>query len=112
MMENISCDNIGFIVKIIAKLIKFLHFVIPILLIVLIIYDIFKVVVGKADDKTKSDAFNIAAKRLIYAVIVFLIPTILIFVFRQLDSITNNSDKNLETTPVTWIDCFEKFYKS
>ena len=111
-MENVSCDDIGFLVKIIANILKYLHIIIPLLLIVLIVFDIFKIVVGKADDKSKSDALNSVVKRFIYAIIIYLIPTLLIFVFKQVNSLITSSNENLQTNPTTWIDCFEKYYRS
>ena len=109
-MQNVSCDDIGFLVKIVANILKYLHYIIPMLLIVLIVYDMFKVFVGKADDKAKSDAFNIAVKRVIYAVIVFLIPSVLIFIFDKVDDLITR-DNNLTTNPTTWVECFKEYYK-
>ena len=52
----------------------------PILCIVLIIIDLIKAVVGQDKDALLKTGQN-AAKRLIYAVIIFLLPTLINFLF-------------------------------
>ena len=61
------------LMRVSALLVKVLQYAVPILLIALITYDLFKVVVGNVDEKSKKDATGKAVKRLIYAIIIFLI---------------------------------------
>lgn len=96
-----DCNNIEFILLIIAKILYYVKIIIPILLIVLIIFDLVKVVAGNADEKTKKDAVNNAVKRVIYAVIVFLIPTIVTFVF---NSIAKSAIEDGKAT--RWVGCW------
>ena len=109
-MLVVECSDLGFILRVLAKLLKYLHYLIPIILIVLITFDLFKVVTGSADEKAKSEALNKAVKRLIYAVMVFLIPTVLMAVFRRIDSVTTNDDADGSAS--SWISCWIEYYDS
>lgn len=110
MLYNVQCSDIGFIVRIIARLLKYLHFLIPILLIVLIIIDMVKVFIGTADDKAKSEAFNKMIKRVIYAVIIFLIPTILFFIFEKIDTFKSTKEGKSNVSATSWYRCFMDEY--
>ena len=106
----IAFDCMGkfaFIMRILTKLVYYVRIIIPIILIVMIIVDLVKVVIGSADEKTKKEATNKAGKRIIYAVLVFLIPTIVSFIFTSLDK-HMTSDNN--GTPTDWISCWNYYY--
>ncbi len=107
-MLDVECKDLSFILIILAKLIKILHIAIPILLIILIIFDMSKVVIGTADEKAKSEALSKAAKRMIYAVLVFLVPTLLTFVFQKIDEHTTDDQYNSSSS---WISCWISYYK-
>lgn len=77
-------QEFAFIFNILHFLYKAIVLIIPIVLIVLVIIDVFKVVVS-ADEKTKKEAGSKIVKRLIYAVILFLVPTLISLLFRVLD---------------------------
>ena len=110
MFLDVACKDIGFIVRILAKLLKYFHFIIPILIIVLVVFDLVKVVVGGADDKAKKDAMDKVVKRIIYAVIIFLVPTILFFIFDKVDDFTSNSDSHSNVSATSWYKCFMEEY--
>ena len=103
------CDSAGFIIRITAKLVKYLHIIVPIILIVFITFDLFKALTSDMDDKSKKEAFSKATKRMIYAIIVFLIPTIIMFVFRNINKLITNDNKT-STTSTSWINCWLAVY--
>lgn len=110
MISAVSCNDMGFLLRITVKLVKYLHIIVPILLIVFISIDLFKVVAGNADDKAKQEATGKAIKRVIYAVIVFLIPTILNFAFKTISKFTNNDGTTTNST--SWMECWSaEYYK-
>ena len=103
------CLKAGFLLRIVAKLFKVLHWVIPILLIVLITFDFAKVIVGQADDKAKKEATTKAVKRLIYAVIIFLVPTIVSMIFTKIGkSSTDTAHSGITATD--YIRCWNYYY--
>ena len=107
-MLNVSCNNIGFLLRIIAEILFYVRIVVPILLVVLVIFDLVKVVVGGADDKAKKEATNKIVKRLIYAVIVFLVPTLLNFIFKTIEKYGPNDGNGTSTS---WVSCWTEVYK-
>ena len=62
-----------------------------------------------ADDKAKTEATNKAVKRIIYALLVFLIPTIISFIFKTIENYSSK-DSNISTTPTSWVSCWNYFY--
>lgn len=103
-----NCEKMGFILRIVTKLVYYLGIIIPILLIVLITYDLAKVMVSNVDEKVKKDASNKAVKRFIYAIIIFLIPTIFKFIFRTLDDYIKPDDKT-GTNTSSWVSCWNYY---
>ncbi len=108
-MLAVSCEDMGFLIRILAKLVYYLRIIIPILLIILIVFDLFKVMVGNADDKAKSEAINKAVKRFLYAVIIFLIPVLVNLIFKQVGEYAPD-DNNINTTPTSWVSCWTYYY--
>ena len=102
------CTNAGFILRVVVKLFKIVRWVIPILLIVLISFDLFKAFASQLDDKTKKDTFSKIVKRLIYAIIIFLVPTIINLVMIKLEPISR--DNNVSETSTSWIKCWRQYY--
>lgn len=107
-MLSVSCNNIGFILRIIATLVFYIRIIIPVLLIVLIIFDFVKVITGSADEKAKSEATSKAVKRIIYAVIVFLVPVVINFIFKTIE---NYAPRDNNGTPTSWVSCWTQYYK-
>ena len=81
---------------------KVLRWAIPILLIVLISFDLFKALTGEVDDKAKKDAISKSVKRLLYALIIFLIPTIVNLVLKNVAPAAEN--------PSGWYGCWTHYY--
>lgn len=104
------CQDAGFILGIAAQAVKIIRWVIPVLLIVLISFDLFKVVTTNPDDKAKSDALTKIVKRVIYAVIIFLIPSILNIILLKIEPISKDSDGNVTTTSTSYVGCWNVYY--
>lgn len=77
------------IIKFIWSLLEIVLFVIPIGLVIMIMVDFMKnVMAGKEDEMKKN--LNIAIKRIIYCVVLFLVPTIVSFAISLVSPATNN----------------------
>ena len=106
IMASDNCTRMGFILRIVAQLFLYVRFIVPILLIVMVVFDLVKVVVGQADEKAKKEVGTKVTKRLIYALIVFLVPTLVNYVFKIVE---NNLTKNGSAT--NWVSCWTQYYK-
>ena len=104
MILDVSCNDLGFILRIAGYIFNILQWVIPIILILFITIDFAKAMLAN-DEKKMKEATSKAVKRLIYAVILFLIPTLVKFTFRALDNNTRISG----TT--NWIGCFNEYFE-
>lgn len=87
ILEKFDCSDSGF--QMIMKIIKWAYnglcIIVPIVIIVLIIVDVTKVAIsGKLDDKVKKESTNTAITRIVCAVIIFLVPTVVNLIFRIL----------------------------
>ena len=93
------------IIGIVRWVINIICWAIPIILIVLCILDIAKIVTaGNIDDKLKKEVTGRITTRLIFAVIIFLVPTIVKLVFGWIPvPEANNSTLN----GVTWETCWD-----
>ena len=108
-MILVDCINeMGFIIRILAKLVYYIRIIVPILLIIFVIYDFAKVIVGNALEKDKKEAINKVVKRLIYAIIVFLVPTIINLIFTKIEQISPTKDSNGNAT--SWVSCWNYYY--
>ena len=91
------------IIAIVKWVINIICWVIPILLIVLCIFDIAKIVTaGNIDDKLKKEVTGRITTRIIFAVIIFLVPTIVSILFQFIPV----SGKDVSLDGVTWRDCW------
>ena len=106
---NVTCGDVSFLLRITVKIVKYMHIIVPILLVILISFDLFKVVAGGADDKIKKEATSKAVKRLIYAVIVFFIPTIINIVFKTIGNFTTDNG-GTTTNSTSWVQCWSVEY--
>ena len=104
------CGNLDFIFRIAAYILKIARILIPFVLIILIAIDMANVVANaNLDEKVKKEVVTKSVKRLIYAFIIFLIPTIIQLVFRQLsDKTPSGYGSGNDTT--SWIDCFNEYF--
>lgn len=75
-----SCGGSGVlrVIKFIWELLDILHFIIPIGLIVIVTIDLAKNVVASKDDDMKKN-FSLVMKRVLFAVALFLVPTVVEF---------------------------------
>ncbi len=93
------CQDAGFILGIIVTAVKILRWAIPVLLIVLITFDLVKVVSASIpDEKSKKEALEKIVKRVIFAVIIFLIPSIVNIILLKIEPISKDSNGNVTTT--------------
>lgn len=99
-----SCPaELAEIIGIIKWVINIICWAIPIILIVLCIFDIAKIVTaGNIDDKLKKEVTGRITTRIIFAVILFLVPTIVGMLFQFIP--VNGKDVQLEG--VTWRTCW------
>ncbi len=109
--EEPPCGDFQFIANIISYLFTFVKYVIPVALIILAVIDVVKVVINP-DDKNKKEAGSKIAKRLIYAVVLFLVPTLAKLVFMALDgnSPTDYNSKNSAYDKVSIWKCANNIF--
>ena len=92
------------IIAIIKWVINIICFAVPIILIVLSILDVAKIVTaGNIDDKLKKEVTGRITTRLIFAVIIFLVPTIVKLIFNFIPV----SNKDAQFEGATWKDCWD-----
>ena len=104
------CADAGFILGIIAQIVKIIRWAIPILLILLVTFDLVKVVATNPDEKTKKEALGKVVKRVLYAVIILLVPSILNIVLLQIEPITRDSNGNVTKTSTSYLGCWNMYY--
>lgn len=102
---GITCGQLAPIMRVLAYLIKLLKIAIPIVLIALIIIDFAKAVVA-SDEKKMNEAKNASIKRVVYALIIYLVPTIVSLLFKTLG---DNLGGGELTSATEWISCFNRF---
>lgn len=100
------CNDLMPILKIIGYVLGIIQWAIPVLLILLVTLDFFKVVSGSADEKESRQAREKAVKRLIWAVVVFLVPILVKMLFGL---VGDNIPSDGLNGPLDWIKCFNKF---
>lgn len=105
-MLSVNCNSIGFLLGILAKILFYVRIIVPILLIVMVVFDLVKVVVGQADDKAKKEATSKIVKRIVYAAIIFLVPTLINFIFLTIEKYGTR-----DGTATDWIGCWTQYYK-
>lgn len=79
------CENITFlqVILYVKKLLNIVCLLIPIGLVVMVSLDMFKNVIGKVDDMNKN--LKAAGKRILYAICIFLVPTIVNLIIDVVD---------------------------
>ena len=99
-----SCpEELAGIIEIIKWVINIICWAIPIILIVLCILDIAKIVTaGNIDDKLKKEVTGRITTRIIFAVIIFLVPIIVSILFQFIPV----QGRDVELDGVTWRDCW------
>ena len=97
------CCNLQPFLKIIKLVISILQWSIPLLLILLCTIDITKAVLS-GDEKVITEAQSKAIKRVIYAVIIFVIPILVKTIFNIINNSFFKNDDSVD--PTNWIDCW------
>ena len=96
------------VVQIIKWVINILCFAIPIIIIILCVLDIAKIVTaGNIDDKLKKEVTGRITTRLIFAVIIFLVPTIVRLIFDFIPVVKDDLNKDSTLDGATWKTCWD-----
>ena len=103
------CPKAAFdIISIVKFVINIICWAIPIILIVLCILDIAKIVTaGNIDDKLKKEVTSKVTTRIIFAVIIFLVPTIVRLLFNFIPVVSVDSNNSTIGKGATWQDCWD-----
>ena len=101
------------VIKFILALLNIVRILIPIVLIVMITLDLGKNVLASNDDEMKKN-FNIAKRRIIMAIAIFLVPTIVNISLSLVEGISNGTLKAYTTCKnnLSDIDTFEAKLKA
>lgn len=102
---DITCGQLAPFMRILAYLINLIKFIIPIVLIVVIVIDLVKAFMAN-DDKKVNEAKNAAVKRVVYAVVIYLVPTLISLLFNTLGENFGGTEL---TSATEWIRCFNRF---
>lgn len=102
----ITCSQLAPILRVLAYLLNLVKIAIPIVLIIMIIVDFVKATVAN-DEKKMKEAQNAVGKRVVYALVIFLVPTIVSLLFKTLG---NNIGGELNG-PTDWISCFNRYIR-
>jgi len=93
ILEADTCATIGPVLAIVKWVLNLICWAVPIILIVITTLDVAKIVTaGNLDDKLKKEVTQKITTRLIYAVIIFLIPIIVNAIFSLLPSEAINAE--------------------
>ena len=95
------CDDLAPIIKLVKSFIGLIKFGVPIILIVMGTLDLAKCVISGKDDEMKT-AQKMLIKRLLYAVAVFLVATIVSVVMGMVADSGATKDGN------SWKDCWNE----
>lgn len=97
------CCNMRPFLNIIRYVIVIIQFSVPLLLIILGTVDMFKAMT-KGDEKENKKIIDTFVKRLIYGVVIFIVPFLVKLVLQMInDNILNNQ---AEVDTMSWLSCF------
>lgn len=100
---QMCCDMRPFL-KIIRLIISIIQWSVPLILIVLGTVDMFKTIV-KADENATKEAQSTFFKRLLYAIIIFIVPFLVRFVLNIVSDNIKNDGSDL-TSAEAWVECW------
>ena len=101
-----NCGGLGSIVNIIKNgVLKTICILIPVALIAFGIFDLGKAVIA-SDEKEVKAAQSRFIKRIIYAIVIFLVPALVTFIM-QIVALGADSS---ETSTTSWADCWNSLY--
>ena len=87
-----NCTDYETIIGIVRSAVNLICYAVPVIIIVLTVIDVAKVATaGNVDDKLKKETGQKVVTRLIYAVVIFLVPTIVSLLFRIVSSASSNA---------------------
>ena len=96
------------IISIVRFVVTAISWAVPIILIILCVLDVAKIVTaGNIDDKLKKEVTGKITTRLIFAVVIFLVPTIVRLVFRLVPVASTDINKASNVVGATWQDCWD-----
>jgi len=101
----ITCtDDVRTILSVVKWAVRLICIAIPIVLIVLVILDLAKVVTaGNIEDKMKKEVSQKVVTRVVYSIIIFLVPTLVNLFFSLLPDKVTNSGSGYEAD---WWTCY------
>lgn len=86
----VDCSDLNPIVQLLKAVIKIIQWGIPIVLIIFIIIDLAKAAIASKEDEMKK-AQDLAIKRAIYALVIFLVPWLVGVVFGLLGDVDDDA---------------------
>lgn len=104
------CCNMQPFLKVINVLFTLVMISIPIILIVLGTVDMFKAITAN-DDKQIKEARGSLIKRVIYAVLIFLVPFIVRLVLQFTEEVFLTNDNSGLDSPTSWVSCWNSTMK-
>ena len=107
-MILLSCSNLDFILRIVAYIFKFFQFVVPFIIIIMVAIDFLKTFF-RPDDKSSHELMARCGKRLLYALIIFLIPVVVRIIFRAIEEISPKG-YGTDNSATSWIECFNQYF--
>ena len=109
-----ACENpdILRIIYLAKKILNIVFIIVPVALVVFIIIDLFKNVTNGDNEKTVKDNNKIAIKRLIYAILLFFVPTIVTVVMNLLSAvgITSEYKQCIDNATKEKIEYYQNIY--
>lgn len=103
LLLTCSDSNLLSIVQIVKKIVTFVTILVPIILIVIGTFDLLKAVTASKEDEIKA-AQKLLIKRVIYAILIFLIVPILNLIF----GVFKPGDVSGSTYTTEWYDCWRE----
>lgn len=95
-----ACYGFDFLIRIIKDgIFPIVQVVIPIILIVLCTFDLGRAVIG-SDDKENKKLFKRILRRLVFAILIFFIVTVINLIFTMVGNIAENEDL------IRWSQCW------
>lgn len=95
-----ACYGFDFLIRIIKDgIFPIVQVVIPIILIVLCTFDLGRAVIG-SDDKENKKILKRIVRRLVFAILIFFIVTVINLIFTMVGNITENEDL------IRWSQCW------
>lgn len=95
-----ACYGFDFLIRIIKEgIFPIVQVVIPIILIVLCTFDLGRAVIG-SDDKENKKILKRIVRRLVFAILIFFIVTVINLIFTMVGNITENEDL------IRWSQCW------